>query len=151
MLKMKSLSITFHLIDQPSYSMQATQFSPSILTSEGIPVYRCVQNPKEFVLILPGAYHAEFDSGFNCYEAVNFSPFDWLPHGQNAVELYREQDRKTSISHDKLLLEAAAEAIRTLGELALRNNNSFDDSKWRTVCRNYGYLTKALKVSLYCL
>lgn len=148
---MKSLSITFHLIDQPSYSMQATQFSPSILTSEGIPVYRCVQNPKEFVLILPGAYHAEFDSGFNCYEAVNFSPFDWLPHGQNAVELYREQDRKTSISHDKLLLEAAAEAIRTLGELALRNNNSFDDSKWRTVCRNYGYLTKALKVSLYCL
>ncbi|XP_015078213.1 putative lysine-specific demethylase JMJ16 isoform X1 [Solanum pennellii] len=123
----------------------ATQFSPSILTSEGIPVYRCVQNPKEFVLILPGAYHAEFDSGFNCYEAVNFSPFDWLPHGQNAVELYRELDRKTSISHDKLLLEAAAEAIRTLGELALRNNSSFDDSKWRTVCRNYGYLTKALK------
>uniref|UniRef100_M1AQW0 Transcription factor jumonji family protein n=4 Tax=Solanum tuberosum TaxID=4113 RepID=M1AQW0_SOLTU len=123
----------------------ATQFSPSILTSEGIPVYRCVQNPKEFVLILPGAYHAEFDSGFNCYEAVNFAPFDWLPHGQNAVELYREQDRKTSISHDKLLLEAAAEAIRALGELALRNKNSFDDSKWRRVCPNYGYLTKALK------
>ncbi|KAH0657471.1 hypothetical protein KY289_026219 [Solanum tuberosum] len=123
----------------------ATQFSPSILTSEGIPVYRCVQNPKEFVLILPGAYHAEFDSGFNCYEAVNFAPFDWLPHGQNAVELYRELDRKTSISQDKLLLEAAAEAIRALGELALRNKNSFDDSKWRTVCRNYGYLTKALK------
>ncbi|XP_055829642.1 putative lysine-specific demethylase JMJ16 isoform X1 [Solanum dulcamara] len=123
----------------------ATQFSPSILTSEGIPVYRCVQNPKEFVLILPGAYHAEFDSGFNCYEAVNFAPFDWLPHGQNAVELYRDQDRKTSISHDKLLLEAAAEAIRALGELALRNKNSFDNSKWRRVCRNYGYLTKALK------
>lgn len=123
----------------------ATQFSPSILTSEGIPVYRCVQNPKEFVLILPGAYHAEFDSGFNCYEAVNFAPFDWLPHGQNAVELYRDQDRKTSISHDKLLLEAAAEAIRALGELALRNKNSFDNSKWKAVCRNYGYLTKALK------
>lgn len=123
----------------------ATQFSPSILTSEGIPVYRCVQNPKEFVLILPGAYHAEFDSGFNCSEAVNFAPFDWLPHGQNAVELYHEQDRKTSISHDKLVLEAAAEAIRALGELALRNKNSFDNSKWRAVCRNYGYLTKALK------
>ncbi|XP_049409634.1 putative lysine-specific demethylase JMJ16 isoform X1 [Solanum stenotomum] len=123
----------------------ATQFSPSILTSEGTPVYRCVQNPKEFVLILPGAYHAEFDSGFNCYETVNFAPFDWLPHGQNAVELYREQDRKTSISHDKLLLEAATEAIRASGELAVHNKNSFDDSKWRTVCRNYGYLTKALK------
>ncbi|KAH0750659.1 hypothetical protein KY290_029891 [Solanum tuberosum] len=87
----------------------ATQFSPSILTSEGIPVYRCVQNPK------------------------------------NGVELYCEQDRKTSISHDKLLLEAAAESIRALTELALQNKNSFDDSKWRTVCRNYGYLIKALK------
>ncbi|XP_016576091.2 putative lysine-specific demethylase JMJ16 isoform X1 [Capsicum annuum] len=123
----------------------ATQFSPSILTSEGIPVYRCVQNPKEFVLILPGAYHAEFDCGFNCYEAVNFAPFDWLPHGQNAVELYRELDRKTSISHDKLLLDAAAEAIRSLGELARQNNNSFDNSKWRAVCWNYGYLTKAFQ------
>ncbi|CAN4101956.1 unnamed protein product [Withania somnifera] len=123
----------------------ATQFSPSLLTSEGIPVYRCVQNPKEFVLILPGAYHAAFDTGFNCYEAVNFAPFDWLPHGQNAVELYREQERKTSISHDKLLLEAAAEAIRSLGELARRDKNSFDNSKWRAVCRNYGYLSKALQ------
>ncbi|XP_010321827.1 putative lysine-specific demethylase JMJ16 isoform X2 [Solanum lycopersicum] len=151
LLRFESCNSSSILLPRLSFGMcfssnqWATQFSPSILTSEGIPVYRCVQNPKEFVLILPGAYHAEFDSGFNCYEAVNFSPFDWLPHGQNAVELYREQDRKTSISHDKLLLEAAAEAIRTLGELALRNNNSFDDSKWRTVCRNYGYLTKALK------
>ncbi|PHU04377.1 hypothetical protein BC332_25199 [Capsicum chinense] len=123
----------------------ATQFSPSILTSEDIPVYRCVQNPREFVLILPGAYHAEFDCGFNCYELEKFAPFDWLPHGQNAVELYREQDRKTSISHDKLLLEAAAEATRSLGELTRQNKNSFDNAKWRAVCRNYGYLTKALQ------
>lgn len=123
----------------------ATQFSPSILTSEGIPVYRCVQNPKEFVLVLPGVYHAEFDSGFNCYEAVNFAPFDWLPHGQNAVELYCDQDRKTSISHDKLLLEAASEAIRALGELALQNKNSFDNIRSRAVCPSSGNLTKTLK------
>ncbi|KAM3343618.1 hypothetical protein P3S68_025707 [Capsicum galapagoense] len=123
----------------------ATEFSPSILTSEDIPVYRCVQNPREFVLILPGAYHAEFDCGFNCYELEKFAPFDWLPHGQNAVELYREQDRKTSISHDKLLLEAAAEATRSLGELTRQNKNSFDNAKWRAVCRNYGYLMKALQ------
>ncbi|XP_075090013.1 putative lysine-specific demethylase JMJ16 isoform X2 [Nicotiana tabacum] len=123
----------------------AFQFSPSILTSEGIPVYRCVQNPKEFVLILPGAYHAHVDSGFNCSEAVNFAPFDWLPHGQNAVELYSEQGRKTSISYDKLLFEAATEGIRALAELPLLHKKSFDYLKWRAVCRSTGILTKALK------
>ncbi|XP_060174996.1 putative lysine-specific demethylase JMJ16 isoform X1 [Lycium barbarum] len=123
----------------------AAQFSPSILTSEGIPVYRCVQKPKEFVLILPGAYHADFDSGFNCYEAVNFAPVDWLPHGQIAVERYCEKGRKTSISHDKLMFEAATEAIRALGELALWNKNSFDNLKWRAVCQSNGILTNALK------
>nr|XP_016489499.1 PREDICTED: putative lysine-specific demethylase JMJ16 isoform X1 [Nicotiana tabacum]XP_016489500.1 PREDICTED: putative lysine-specific demethylase JMJ16 isoform X1 [Nicotiana tabacum] len=123
----------------------AFQFSPSILTSEGIPVYRCVQNPKEFVLILPGAYHAHVDSGFNCSEAVNFAPFDWLPHGQNAVELYSEQGRKTSISYDKLLFEAATEGIRSLAELPLLHKKSFDYLKWRAVCRSTGILTKALK------
>ncbi|KAK4363630.1 hypothetical protein RND71_018871 [Anisodus tanguticus] len=122
-----------------------TQFSPSILTSEGIPVYRCVQNPKEFVLILPGAYHADFNSGFNCYEAVNFAPFDWLPHGQIALEHYCEQGRKTSISHDKLLLEAAKEAIRALGELTMLNKNSFDNLKLRAVCRSNVILRKTLK------
>ncbi|KAL0304811.1 UNVERIFIED_CONTAM: Lysine-specific demethylase [Sesamum angustifolium] len=46
------------------------QLSPSMLMSEGIPVYRCVQNHSEFVLIFPGAYHSEFSSGFNCSEAA---------------------------------------------------------------------------------
>ncbi|XP_009803913.1 putative lysine-specific demethylase JMJ16 [Nicotiana sylvestris] len=123
----------------------AFQFSPSVLTSEGIPVYRCVQNPKEFVLLLPGAYHAHADSGFNCSEAVNFAPFDWLPHGQNAVELYSEQGRKTSISYDKLLFEAATEGIRALPELPLLHKNFFDNLKWRAVYRSNEILTKALK------
>ncbi|PHT48533.1 hypothetical protein CQW23_12741 [Capsicum baccatum] len=65
-----------------------TQFSPSTLTSEGLPVYRCVK-PAE-----------------------------------NVVELYRELDRKTSISYNKLLLEATAETIRSLGELSRQNKNS---------------------------
>ncbi|PHU18179.1 Peroxidase 14 [Capsicum chinense] len=55
---------------------------------------------------------------------VNFAPFDWLPHGQNAVALYRKLDRKISISYDKLLLEATAEPIRSLGELSRQNKNS---------------------------
>ncbi|KAJ4955385.1 hypothetical protein NE237_012168 [Protea cynaroides] len=122
-----------------------TQLSPSILKSEGVPVSRCVQQPGEFVLTFPRAYHAGFNCGFNCAEAVNVAPIDWLPHGQNATELYREQGRKTSISHDKLLLGAAREAVRAQWELSLLRKNTLDNLRWKDVCGKDGILAKAMK------
>ncbi|KAL0303699.1 UNVERIFIED_CONTAM: putative lysine-specific demethylase [Sesamum radiatum] len=122
-----------------------TQLSPSILKSEGVPVYRCVQNPGEFVLTFPRAYHAGFNCGFNCAEAVNVAPVDWLPHGQNAIELYREQGRKTSISHDKLLLGAAREAVKANWEYNLLRKSTSNNLRWKDVCGKDGILSKALK------
>ncbi|KAA8550742.1 hypothetical protein F0562_002426 [Nyssa sinensis] len=122
-----------------------TQLAPSALKSEGIPVHRCVQYPGEFVLIFPGAYHSGFDCGFNCSEAANFAPFDWLPHGQTVVELYSEQGRKTSLSHDKLLLGAALKAVRAQWELSLLRKNSIDNLRWKAACGKDGILAKALK------
>ncbi|KDP23713.1 hypothetical protein JCGZ_23546 [Jatropha curcas] len=122
-----------------------TQLSPSILKSEGVPVYRCVQNSGEFVLTFPRAYHSGFNCGFNCAEAVNVAPVDWLPHGQLAIELYREQGRRTSISHDKLLLGAAREAVKAHWELNLLKKNTVDNLRWRDVCGRDGILAKALK------
>ncbi|XAR65863.1 hypothetical protein NMG60_11011845 [Bertholletia excelsa] len=122
-----------------------TQLSPSILKSEGVPVYRCVQNAGEFVLTFPRAYHSGFNCGFNCAEAVNVAPVDWLPHGQNAIELYREQSRKTSISHDKLLLGAAREAVKAHWEINLLRKNTSDNLRWKDVCGKDGILSKALK------
>ncbi|XP_021810978.1 putative lysine-specific demethylase JMJ16 [Prunus avium] len=122
-----------------------TQLSPSILKSEGVPVYRCCQNPGEFVLTFPRAYHSGFNCGFNCAEAVNVAPVDWLPHGQIAIELYQEQGRKTSISHDKLLLGAAREAVRAHWELNLLKKNSSDNLRWKDFCGKDGILAKALK------
>ncbi|KAM7250286.1 hypothetical protein ACFE04_022169 [Oxalis oulophora] len=123
-----------------------TQLSPSILKSEGVPVYRCVQNAGEFVLTFPRAYHSGFNSGFNCAEAVNVAPIDWLPHGQTAIELYREQARKTSISHDKLLLGAAREAVKACWELNFLKKNTPDNLRWRDFCGKDGFLAKALKM-----
>ncbi|XP_057961153.1 putative lysine-specific demethylase JMJ16 [Malania oleifera] len=122
-----------------------TQLSPSILKSEGVPVHRCVQNRGEFVLTFPRAYHSGFNCGFNCAEAVNVAPVDWLPHGQNAIELYREQGRKTSISHDKLLLGAAREAVRAHWELHLLKKDTLDNLRWKDVCGKDGILAKSLK------
>jgi hypothetical protein len=124
---------------------QVTQLSPSVLKSEGVPVYRAVQNPGEFILTLPRAYHSGFNCGFNCAEAVNIAPVDWLPHGQCAVELYREQRRKTSISHDKLLLKTAKEAVTQLW-LNLFNFQSIEKYRWVDMCGKNGVLTSAIKV-----
>ncbi|KAJ0465354.1 putative chromatin remodeling & transcription regulator FYR family [Helianthus annuus] len=122
-----------------------TQLSPSILKSEGVPVYRCVQNPGEFILTFPRAYHSGFNCGFNCAEAVNVAPVDWLPHGHNAIELYREQARKTSISHDKLLLGAARDAVKALWEMNLLRKNTPDNLRWKDVCGKDGILSQTLK------
>ncbi|KVI07334.1 hypothetical protein Ccrd_014255 [Cynara cardunculus var. scolymus] len=122
-----------------------TQLSPSILTSEGVPIYRCIQNSGEFVLTFPRSYHSGFNCGFNCAEAVNVAPVDWFPHGHNAIELYREQGRKTSISHDKLLLGAAREAVKAQWEINLLRKNTPDNLRWKVVCGKDGILSKAFK------
>lgn len=113
---------------------------------EGVPIYRCVQNSGEFVLTFPRAYHSGLSCGFNCAEAVNVAPFDWLPHGHCAIELYREQQRKISISHDKLLLGAAAEAVRAQWDVLLVAKDIADNSIWKDACGLDGILVKALKV-----
>ncbi|GAV57257.1 JmjC domain-containing protein/JmjN domain-containing protein/zf-C5HC2 domain-containing protein/FYRN domain-containing protein/FYRC domain-containing protein [Cephalotus follicularis] len=122
-----------------------TQLSPSVLKTEDVPVYRAVQHSGEFVLTFPRAYHSGFNCGFNCAEAVNVAPVDWLAHGQHAVELYSEQHRKTSLSHDKLLFGSAREAAQALWELSVRGNRNPQNLRWLSVCGLYGVLTKAIK------
>jgi histone demethylase JARID1 len=129
-------------------SMQVTQLSPSILKSEGVPVYRTVQHSGEFVITFPRGYHSGFNCGFNCAEAVNVAPVDWLMHGLNAVELYSLQRRKTSLSHDKLLFGSSLEAIRALAELTLHGKETPKNLKWKSVSGKDGVLTKAFKVMI---
>ncbi|KAJ0237762.1 putative lysine-specific demethylase JMJ16 [Hirschfeldia incana] len=125
-----------------------TQLSPSKLKTAGVPVHRCVQHAGEFVLTFPRAYHAGFNCGFNCAEAVNVAPVDWLPHGQIAIELYCQQGRKTSISHDKLLLGAAREVVKADWELNLLKKNTLDNLRWKQFSGKDGILAKTLKARI---
>ena len=65
---------------------------------------RLVHHAGSFVVTFPNAYHAGFNTGFNCAEAVNFAPPDWLPYGSDVVRKYRTQSKALTISHDQLLL-----------------------------------------------
>ncbi|KAI9126499.1 hypothetical protein K1719_002095 [Acacia pycnantha] len=136
-------------VEQPNLLNElVTQLSPSILKSEGVPIFRTVQHSGEFVMTFPRAYHAGFNCGFNCAEAVNVAPVDWLLHGQNAVELYSKQCRKTSLSHDKLLLGSAQEAIKALAEVFFYGKETPKNLNWRSVCGKDGVLTNAIKARI---
>lgn len=59
--------------------------SPSCLKMYGVPYTRACQRPNEFVVLNAAAYHAGFNAGFNCAEAVNFGLKEWIPVGKAAV------------------------------------------------------------------
>ena len=60
-------------------------FSPSMLRTHNVPYMQVRQEPGEFMVLNAGAYHAGFNMGFNCAEAVNFAVPDWLPIGRKAT------------------------------------------------------------------
>lgn len=79
-----------------------TMFSPRLLQNDGVPVYKVVQYPGEFVITFPMAFHGGFSMGPNVGEAVNFATHDWIAHGSEASERYRSFARPAVFSHDRL-------------------------------------------------
>lgn len=65
-----------------------TMVSPTYLMSQGITVYKTLQYPGEFVVTLPGSYHACFSTGLNIGEAVNFATAGWIDFGQKCRSIY---------------------------------------------------------------
>ncbi|KAI5064431.1 hypothetical protein GOP47_0021101 [Adiantum capillus-veneris] len=86
---------------------KTTMFAPKLLSEQGVPVFRAVQNPGEFVLTFPRAYHAGFSHGFNCGEAVNFAMADWFPFGAAACLRYEFLNRIPLLPHEELLCKEA--------------------------------------------
>jgi len=96
-----------------------THLSPVELKWRGVPVYRypsresrwmngcgcrIEHKPGSFVITFPRGYHGGFNCGWNCAEAVNFAPPDWLPYGSDIINRYRSLRRPTTFSHDCLLI-----------------------------------------------
>ncbi|KAJ9537014.1 hypothetical protein OSB04_029747 [Centaurea solstitialis] len=82
---------------------KTTLFPPNILSQHGVPVYKAVQKPGEFVVTFPRAYHAGFSHGFNCSEAVNFAIGDWFLLGSIASHRYSLLNRTPLLPHEELL------------------------------------------------
>lgn len=104
-----------------------THLSPRELLKRGISVCRIDHKPGSFVITFPNGYHGGFNCGWNCAEAVNFAPPDWLPFGSDVILKYRTQQRRTTFSHDALLVHIITTrqnddlAVKyAIGELHLR-------------------------------
>jgi len=90
-----------------------TMINPLELVQQGLNVVRTVQREGEFIVTFPQAYHAGFNQGLNCCEAVNFATPDWLPWGAHAMARYCKFQRTPVFSHEALILAVARSAIAT--------------------------------------
>eukprot|EP00941_MAST-03F_sp_MAST-3F-sp1_P006306 g6306.t1 len=84
--------------------------SPIDLVAAGIPVCTTDQNPGEFVITFPCAFHGGFSHGFNIGEAVNFALPDWIPYGCAAMKKYCSPasaitPRPSVFDHDRLMFD----------------------------------------------
>lgn len=57
---------------------------PSWLEKNGVQVIKVLQEPGEFIISAPGAYHSGFNLGYNCAESTNFATESWLKFGAQA-------------------------------------------------------------------
>ncbi|XP_054581743.1 lysine-specific demethylase 4D-like [Eptesicus fuscus] len=60
--------------------------SPSVLKENGVPFSRITQEAGEFMVTFPYGYHAGFNHGFNCAEAINFATPRWIDYGKVASQ-----------------------------------------------------------------
>jgi hypothetical protein len=58
--------------------------SPELLDKNQIPYGKCTQEAGEFMVTFPYAYHAGYNHGFNCAEAINFAMKQWISFGKKA-------------------------------------------------------------------
>lgn len=94
--------------EQPDLLLQlVTILSPARLVRHGVPVTRLTQHAGEFVVTFPAAYHAGFNLGFNCAEAVNFAPPNWIPYGALCRSMYKRMRRAPVFSFQRLLVDVA--------------------------------------------
>ncbi|XP_023420360.2 lysine-specific demethylase 4D [Cavia porcellus] len=60
--------------------------SPTVLRNNGIPFSCMTQEAGEFMVTFPYGYHAGFNHGFNCAEAINFATPRWIDYGKVASQ-----------------------------------------------------------------
>ncbi|KAL2324820.1 hypothetical protein Fmac_023878 [Flemingia macrophylla] len=92
-----------HLAALKLLGEKTTLLSPEVIVASGIPCCRLTQNPGEFVVTFPRAYHVGFSHGFNCGEAANFGTPQWIKVAKEAAVRRAAMNYLPMLSHQQLL------------------------------------------------
>ena len=63
------------------------QVPPDMLVRHGVPVSRCIQSSREFVIVFAGAYYSNISCGYTLSESVHFAAQSWIPYGYQAAKV----------------------------------------------------------------
>ncbi|CAN6487060.1 unnamed protein product [Victoria cruziana] len=113
---------------------KTTLLSPEVVVESGIPCCRLVQNPGEFVVTFPRAYHVGFSHGFNCGEAANFATTEWLKIAKAAAIRRAAMNYLPMLSHQQLLYTLALSVVLRepgLDPLEIRRSRLQDQKRER--------------------
>ncbi|RWS17149.1 lysine-specific demethylase 4C-like protein [Dinothrombium tinctorium] len=69
-----------------------TLISPQVLKQYSIPFNKITQEPGEFMITFPYAYHAGYNHGYNCAESTNFALPRWVEYGKRATKCLCRSD-----------------------------------------------------------
>ncbi|XP_071494549.1 uncharacterized protein [Diadema antillarum] len=83
---------------------------PSVLAANGIPVYRLLQQPGEFIIVAQGAARSTLCTGYSMSEGIPFASPSSLQHCFKAFEISRELKQPTLFSLEHLLCILAKNA-----------------------------------------
>ncbi|XP_015912038.1 lysine-specific demethylase 4A [Parasteatoda tepidariorum] len=69
-----------------------TIISPHILKQYSIPFSKITQEPGEFMITFPYAYHSGFNHGYNIAESTNFALPRWVEYGKRSISCVCRND-----------------------------------------------------------
>ncbi|KAK2197060.1 bifunctional JmjC domain/JmjN domain [Babesia duncani] len=91
------------------YSLRV-QIPIDVLLANNITVYRLVQRENEFVFVWPRTFHAGLNAGYNCNEACNIAPPNWVGMGYKSLLNYKFA-RKTCLPFYSIIMNAVARYV----------------------------------------
>ena len=58
-----------------------------MLVRHGVPVSRCIQSSREFVVVFSGSHYSNVSCGYTLSESVHYATQSWIPNGYQAAKV----------------------------------------------------------------
>ncbi|XP_041376117.1 protein Jumonji-like [Gigantopelta aegis] len=97
--------------DQPRWLKEdITMVNPKLLAMRGVSVGRCVQKPREFLVVFPHSYTATICCGYNVSESAHYATRQWISNGLHVAESLNKSKEAELFAFEALLFHLAQDA-----------------------------------------